>query len=83
MRWIAETQPQPALAIGLVRGPFEARIDGDARRERGLGKLLGVDDIGQLDPQEDAALGIIELGRGADSIMVSSFARNARVSSGT
>ena len=56
MRGAGEAQPQPAAGIGLVGRPFRPRIDGDAGGERGLIELQRVDIVGQLDPQEDAAL---------------------------
>src|SRR5437763_5894328 len=56
-----ETKPQPALAVGLVGRPIRSRVDGDAGGERGLREFWRVDRVGKLDPQEDAALRLVEL----------------------
>ena len=69
MRRTGEAEPQPALAVGLIRRPFGPGIDRDAGRERGLIELLRVDVVGQLDPQEDAALRLLELGRSAEFLV--------------
>src|SRR5450432_582122 len=61
-----EAQTQAALGVGLVGRPFGARIDGDTGRERGRSELQGVDLLGKLDPQKDAARRIIEFGRGPE-----------------
>ena len=66
---LAKTQPQPAAGIGLVGRPFRSRIDGDAGGERGLVELQRVDIVGQLYPQEDAALGVLEFSRGAELLV--------------
>src|SRR5262249_59264673 len=58
-----ETKPQPALAISFVGRPIRPRIDGDASGERGLSELYGVDRVGELHPQKNAALWLLELGR--------------------
>src|SRR6476646_9557424 len=66
VRWTGEAEPHPALAVALVGRPFRPRIDGDAARQRRLRQLLRVDDIGQLDPEENPTLGVLELRRGAE-----------------
>ena len=66
VRGTGEAEPHPALAVALVGRPFRPGIDGDAARLRRLRQLQRVHDVGQLDPQEDAALGFLELGRGAE-----------------
>ena len=62
MRRVGKTQPQPAAGMGLVGGPFRSRIDGDPGGERGLVEFQGIDVVGQFDPQEDAALRVLEFG---------------------
>src|SRR5262245_48776251 len=64
-RGTGEAEPQPALAISLVGRPIRARIDGDASGERGLSEFYGVDRVGELYPQKNAALGRVEFGGGA------------------
>src|SRR5439155_14388932 len=63
-----EAEPQAALAVGLVGRPFGAWIDRDTGGERSLVEPERVDHVGQFYPQEDAALGIVELGRRAEML---------------
>ena len=69
MRGIGEAQPGAAFAVGLVGRPFRAGIDGDAGGKRRLEELQGIDLVGQLDPQENAALRIVEFGCGAELLV--------------
>src|SRR5262249_60853082 len=55
--------------MSLVRRPFGARINGDARRERSLRELWRIDRVGQLDPEKDAAPGLGELGPRAEMLV--------------
>src|SRR5262245_38230323 len=56
-----EAQPHAAFAVGLVDGPFRPRIDRDPGCERPLIERQRVHAVGQLHPQEDAALRLLEL----------------------
>jgi hypothetical protein len=58
-----KAKPHPAAGVALVHRPLGPRVDRDARRERRLVELHRVDPVGKLDPEEDAALGIVELRR--------------------
>src|SRR5215470_4323257 len=64
-----EADPQPTPAMCRVGRPFRPWIDRDAGGERGRIEFHGVDLIGQLDPEKDAALRIIELGGGAELLV--------------
>ena len=66
MRGAGEAEPQATARIGFVDRPFRPRIDGDARGEGGLIQLQRIDMVGQLHPEEDAALRLLEFGRGAE-----------------
>ena len=66
---LCKAQPQPAAGIALVGRPFRPRIDGDAGGKCGLVEFEGIDIVRQLDPQEDAALGVFEFGRGAELLV--------------
>src|SRR3954447_7562371 len=61
-----ETQPQ-ARASGLaIDRPFRSRIEGDSGLERRRYQLADITLIGQLHPQENAALRQPRLDRGAE-----------------
>src|SRR5262245_57762327 len=63
VRGAGEAQPHAAPAVGAVGRPFRPRIDGDTSCQRRLRQPSDVHRVGELDPEEDAALGILELGR--------------------
>src|SRR5437899_2842902 len=67
-RRIGEANAQAAIAMSFVGRPFRTRIDGNAASEGGLSELLGVDRVRQRDPEKNAALGLLELGRCAEML---------------
>ena len=68
MAQVGETQPQTAFGVGLVHRPLGPRVDGDARGLRQRKKFQRIHAVGQLDPQENAALRIVELGGRAEML---------------
>ena len=66
---MSEAQPRAAFAVALVGRPFRAGIDGDAGGERRLVELERIDLVRQLDPEENAALRILEFGRSAELLV--------------
>ena len=61
-----EAEPQMRFASRPIDRPFGAGVEGDAGLGGGLHQLRDIDPVGQLHPQEDAALRLPRLDRGAE-----------------